>query len=179
MWSNFRGDQWKPHHCWCQGQDLLGGLSHISSDTRKSEQSKKWWNSRHEIYALRAWWGITLGSTTSRWIETSQPRNLFQSGLMVSALLSACFVVLFTQPAWFFVPPGSYVQKPPTSTLGGTDDPNGTSREPRGWLQQTSHTRNTELIQTFSNHDLFGADAWVWMCLCAGWQRIQPWWAEN
>lgn len=51
---------------------------------------------------------------------------------MISALVSVCFAVLFARPAWCFMSPGSCVQKPPTSTLGGTDDPNGASREPRG-----------------------------------------------
>lgn len=178
MWGNFGGDHWKPHHSWYQGLDQLGRLSHISSDTRKSKSSKKWRNSRHEVCALRAWWGITLGSTTSRWIETSQPRNLSQSGLMISALVSACFVVLFARPAWCFMPPGSYVQKPPTSTLGGTDDPNGTSREPRGWLQLAGTPgtlSSSKPLQTTTFLVLlpeFG-------CACVLDDCIQPWCAEN
>jgi len=34
--------------------------------------------------------------------------------------------------------PGDAVQKPPTSTLGGTNDPNRPSRECRERLQQTA-----------------------------------------
>lgn len=140
MWGNLRGDHWKPHHCWCQGLDLLGGLSDISSDTRKSESSKNDGIPGMRFSMLYEPGEKLLWAPLPHVELRHHSPEIFSKafcGLMISALLSVCFVVLFTRPAWCFMPPGSYVQKPPTSTLGGTDDPNGTSQEPRGWLQQT------------------------------------------
>lgn len=133
MWGNLRGDHWKSHHCWCQGLDLLGGLGNISSDTRKSELSKNDGIPGMRFMLYKPGEKLLWAPLPHVELRHHSP-EIFSKicGLMISALLSVCFVVLFTRPAWCFMPPGSYVQKPSTSTLGGTDDPNGTSLEPRG-----------------------------------------------
>lgn len=112
-------------------------------------------------------------------METSQPRNLFQSSLWFQLLCPSVFVVLFARPAWRFMPPGSYVQKPPTSTLGGTDDPNGTSREPRGWLQQTVTPGTLSSSRPSQTATFLGLMPEFGSACVAGWQHIQPGCSEN
>lgn len=57
-----------------------------------------------------------------------------------------CFVVLFTSFACCLMSPGDAVQKPPTSTLGGTHDPKWHIKGFQRITAANSHTQESELI---------------------------------
>lgn len=129
----------KAHYCQCQGLDHLDGLSKLSCRNQENILEQK--RCQLEFQA----WGVSVTClvrnyfvpTTSHWIERWQPKNIFQSfpwlHVFNSSVCLSCLVYL----TWmlFNVSRGC-CSEAPTSTLGGTDDPNRTSREFRGWLQQ-------------------------------------------